>query len=61
MSSCTPFGAAHPLDPLSPDEIRQAAGACRAYANQTGLEALRFNVITLQVLQDARGMHTVGW
>ncbi|KAF8068451.1 maoI [Scenedesmus sp. PABB004] len=44
--------AAHPLDPLSADEVRAAAGACRALARAEGWcaggEELRFNVITLK-------------
>ncbi|KAG2429578.1 hypothetical protein HXX76_010813 [Chlamydomonas incerta] len=38
----------HPLDPLSADEIKQAAAACRAYADQNAIGSLRFNVISLQ-------------
>ena len=44
-SVCADF---HPLDALTADEIRQAAAVCRAYAEQEGLEQLRFNVISLQ-------------
>lgn len=42
------FHVGHPLEPLSADEIRQAAAACRAYADQNGIGSLRFNVISLQ-------------
>ncbi|KAK9802672.1 hypothetical protein WJX73_003875 [Symbiochloris irregularis] len=40
--------AAHPLDPLSPDEISQASAICNRHAADKGLPALRYNAITLQ-------------
>lgn len=38
----------HPLDPLTEDEVRRAAAACRAHAAVLGLPPLRFNNISLQ-------------
>lgn len=47
--------AGHPLDPLSADEIRQAAAIVRAFAEKEGcLDGLRFNVISLQVSAPSR-------
>ena len=45
----SPSATFHPLDPLTAEEIRQAAQACRQYAKAAGLSQLRFNAITLQV------------
>lgn len=39
----------HPLDPLSPDEIRATAAAVRTAVAEKRLENLRFNTITLKV------------
>ncbi|KAI8472762.1 MAG: copper amine oxidase [Monoraphidium minutum] len=39
---------AHPLDPLSAEEISLAAEACKAYAEKAGVGPLRFNSIALQ-------------
>ena len=39
----------HPLDPLSANEVRAAAQACKQHAAAAGLPELRFNAITLQV------------
>lgn len=39
----------HPLDPLTPEEIKAAAGAIKAKAAEKDLPNLRFNVITLAV------------
>ena len=39
----------HPLDPLTPEEIKAAAGAIKAKAAEKELPNLRFNVITLAV------------
>ncbi len=41
-----------PLDPLTEDEVRMAAAACRKHAVATGLPELRFNTITLKVLEE---------
>lgn len=40
---------AHPLDPLSPDEIKVAASVVRSTVSQKRLKNLRFNTITLKV------------
>ena len=40
---------AHPLDPLSPDEIKTTAAVVRSAAQQKRLKNLRFNTITLKV------------
>ena len=45
----------HPLDPLSAEEIRAAAQACKQYAAAAGLPELRFNAITLQVPKPVLG------
>lgn len=47
---CKLSGKAHPLDPLSGAEIREAAAACRVYAKTTHFAdtPIRFNVISLQ-------------
>ena len=39
----------HPLDPLSPEEIKTTAGLIKAKAAELSLPNLRFNVITLAV------------
>ena len=39
----------HPLDPLSPEEIKTTAGIIKAKAAELSLPNLRFNVITLAV------------
>lgn len=39
----------HPLDPLTPAEIKAAAAAIKATAAGKDLSPLRFNVITLAV------------
>jgi Cu2+-containing amine oxidase len=39
----------HPLDPLTHDEIKAAAGAIKAAAADKKLQYLRFNVVTLAV------------
>ncbi|BDA50132.1 Primary amine oxidase [Coccomyxa sp. Obi] len=41
------MGVGHPLDPLTPEEIKAAAAAIKATAAQKDLSPLRFNVITL--------------
>jgi primary-amine oxidase len=38
----------HPLDPLNASEIKAAADACKQFAQQQGIEEIRFNVITLK-------------
>lgn len=38
----------HPLDPLSPAELTAAADVCRQWAEQQGVQELRFNFITLK-------------
>eukprot|EP00803_Ostreobium_quekettii_P010562 evm.model.scf_1177.3 EVM.evm.TU.scf_1177.3 scf_1177:31016-41785(+) len=38
----------HPLDPLTASEISAASEACSQHAKGTGVESLRFNVVTLQ-------------
>ena len=40
---------AHPLDPLSSEEIRATAAAVRSAVLQKRLKNLRFNTITLRV------------
>lgn len=40
---------AHPLDPLSPDEIKTTAAVVRSAVQQKRLKNLRFNTITLKV------------
>ena len=40
---------AHPLDPLSPDEIKVTAAVVRNAVHQKKLKNLRFNTITLKV------------
>lgn len=42
------YAGPHPLDPLTEDEVRRAAAACRAHAAVLGLPPLRFNTISLQ-------------
>ena len=39
----------HPLDPLTADEIRQCAQACKDHGAGAGIRDLRFNVISLKV------------
>ena len=39
----------HPLDALRAEEIKACSNACSVYAEQHELDALRFNVISLQV------------
>ena len=39
----------HPLDPLTPEDIKAAAGVIKAKAAEKDLPNLRFNVITLAV------------
>lgn len=39
----------HPLDPLTPEEVKLASEACKGYAKQRGVPALRFNCIYLEV------------
>ena len=46
---CTPNAGCHPLDPLSPEEIKTTAGIIKAKAAELSLPNLRFNVITLAV------------
>lgn len=41
---------AHPLDPLSPDEIKTTASVVRSAVSQKRLKNLRFNTITLKVI-----------
>lgn len=43
------MGVAHPLDPLSPDEIVTAASVVRNAVLERKLKNLRFNTITLKV------------
>lgn len=49
MHTCCGLVAVDPLDPLTEDEIRSAAKACRDRASSEGLPELRFNIITLKV------------
>jgi Cu2+-containing amine oxidase len=42
---------AHPLDPLSPDEIKITASVVRSAVLQKKLKNLRFNTITLKVVR----------
>ena len=39
----------HPLDPLTAEEIRQCAQACKDHGAGAGIRDLRFNVISLKV------------
>jgi Cu2+-containing amine oxidase len=43
--------AAHPLDPLTAQEIVSTAAICRQYVAEKGLGDIRFNTITLKVFQ----------
>jgi hypothetical protein len=42
-------GDCHPLDPIKAEEILAVAQACRKYATQLGITALRFNSVAAQV------------
>lgn len=46
---CMLHAVAHPLDPLTPEEIKAAAASIKAAAAEKDLSPLRFNVITLAV------------
>ncbi|GLC40464.1 hypothetical protein PLESTM_001074400, partial [Pleodorina starrii] len=48
LSSRVNAVARHPLDQLSPDEVRRAVDACKCYASTHGVGALRFNTVMLR-------------